>query len=152
MPLNPKDWRPITFQGVVLPSTLMAASVLEPVLEIEDEEIGAWLWHLTICRGVTKSSPADICTRCAQRLLDLMLDQRQRVLDGIREHLSPLGFVAEETYHDWILAFQQIIMLSKAADGDCTWSAPSHPDDRFKSAADVERFLRILDNLKDFEP
>jgi hypothetical protein len=149
--LNPNDWRPITFQGVTFPPTLMAASVLEPVLEIEDEEIGAWLWRLTTCRGVTKGSPAEICSRCAQRILDLMLEQRERVLDGIREHLSPLGFVAEETYRDWILAFQQIVMLSNAANGDCTWSAPSHPDDRVKSAADAERFLRILDNMTDFE-
>jgi len=34
------DWRPITFQGVTFPATLMGISVLDSVLRIADEELG----------------------------------------------------------------------------------------------------------------
>jgi len=125
----------------------MGSSVLDPILGIEDEDLAEWLMRLTVCRGVTKSAPSERCARCAERLLDLMLEQRQRVLDGIRDCLASYGFDAEETYRDWIMAFQQIIKLSTATDCDCSWSAPMHPDDKYKSAADVKRFMELLDKL-----
>jgi hypothetical protein len=145
MILDLKNWRPITFQGVTFPATLMGSSVLQPIFEIEDEDLIEWLLRLTICCGVTKKAPAERCARCAERLLNLMLEQRQRVRDGIRDCLASHGFDAEETYRDWITAFQQIIEISKATDGDCSWSAPVHPDDAYKTAADAERFLKALD-------
>jgi hypothetical protein len=145
MALDPKEWRPITFQGVSFPATLMASDVLEPILGFEHEELGAWLWRLTICRGVTKREPSETCVRCAERLLDLMLEQRQLVLDGIQDRLGSHGFDAKETYRDWIMAFQQIIQLSKATDGDCSWSAPEHPDDPYKGPDGAERFLKALE-------
>lgn len=74
-----------------------------------------------------------------------MLEQRQRVLDGIRDRLGSYGFEPEETYRDWITAFQQIIKLSKDTDGDCSWSAPEHPDDPYKGREGAERFLKALD-------
>ena len=129
MPLNEQDWRPITFQGVTFPATLMGISILEPVLGITDKDFGDWLWQLPICRGVTKSAPAERCARCARQAADLLLEQRQRVLDGIRDRLTPHGFDAESTYRDWIVALQRIAELSRAASGDCSWSAPSHPKD-----------------------
>ena len=145
MPLDPKIWRPITFQGVTFPATLMGSSILESIFGIEDDDLAGWLMRLTVCRGVTKSAPGERCTRCAEQLLNLMLEQRQRVLDGIRDCLVSYGFNVEETYRDWIMAFQQIIKLSKATDGDCSWSAPLHSDDPHKTAADAERFLEALD-------
>ena len=148
MPLDEKNWRPITFQGVTFPATLMGISVLESVLDITDEELGVWLWRLPICRGVTKSAPAERCARCAQRAVDLMLEQRQRVLDGIRECLTPHGFDAESTYRDWIIALQRIVELSTAASGDCSWSAPMHPDDKYKTAADVKKFMDALERSR----
>jgi hypothetical protein len=144
MTLNERDWRPITFEGVTFPATLMGISILESVLGITDEELGEWLWRFPICRGITKSASAEKCIRCAQRTADLMLEQRQRVLDGVRDHLVPHGFDPETTYRDWLVALQQIVELSAAAEGDCSWSAPAHPDDSIKSAADVERFMRNL--------
>jgi len=123
----------------------MAISILEPVLDIRDEDVGDWLWRLSICRGVTKRAPAEKCARCAQIAADLMLEQRQRVLDGIRERLSSHGFDAEATYREWISAFQRIVELSRAASGECEWSAPAHPSDPYKSRADAERFLGALD-------
>src|SRR5690348_11018588 len=125
MTLSDYEWRPITFQGVELPATLMAASALEPMLALDDEEFGSWLWRLTICRGVTKHAPADRCARCAQKAIDLMLEHRQRVLDGIRDCLASYGFDPESTYRDWIAAFQRIVELSKVSEGECVWSAPS---------------------------
>jgi hypothetical protein len=147
MTLDPAIWRPITFQGVTFPATLMGSSVLQPILGIKDEDLAEWLMRLTVCCGVTKSAPSERCARCAQRLLDLMLEQRQIVLDGIQDCLSSYGFQVEETYRDWITAFQQIIKLTTTRGDDCSWSAPMHPDDRYKTAADVERLMKALDKL-----
>ena len=138
-------WRPITFQGVTFRATLMGSSVLQPIIGIEDKDLVEWLMRLTVCRGVTKSAPSERCAWCAERLLDLMLEQRQRILDGIPDCLASYGFDAEETYRDWIMAFQEIINLSKATEDDCSWSAPVHPEDPYKSAADAERFLKALE-------
>jgi hypothetical protein len=145
MVLDPKIWRPITFQGVTFPATLMGSSILESIFGIEDEDLAEWLMRLTVCRGITKDAPAERCARCAEQLLNLMLEQRQSVLDGIRDCLASHGFDVEKTNRDWIVAFQQIIKLSLATNGDCYWSAPLHPDDSYKSAADVKRFMKALD-------
>jgi hypothetical protein len=141
MALSDYDWRPITFQGVTLPATLMAASTLESVLALDDEDFGSWLWRLTICRGVTNHAPAERCARCAQRAADLMLEHRQRVLDGIRDCLGSHGFDPQDTYSDWIAAFQRIVELSRASDGECVWSAPSHPRDTGRSQPEALAFL-----------
>src|SRR5882757_6754896 len=111
MPLDEQKWRPITFQGVTFPATLMGVSILEPVLCIADEELGDWLWRLPICCGVEKRAPAEVCVRCAQKTIDLMLEHRQQVLDGIRGRLGPHGFDADTTYRDWIITFQRIVSL-----------------------------------------
>jgi hypothetical protein len=129
MALDEREWRPITFQGVTFPATLMAISILEPILGITDREFSDWVWGLDVCRGRTRNAPAKFCARMAQRTMDLMLEHRQLVLDGIRARCVPHGFDAEETYRDWMLAMQQIVNLSKDIDGDCVWSAPSHPKD-----------------------
>jgi len=148
MPLNEKDWRPITFQGITFPATLMGVSILEPVLGISDEELSDWLWRLRICCGVTKSAPAERCARCAQQAVDLMLERRQQVLDGIRERLTPHGFDPESTYRDWIVAFQRIVELSRAESGACVWSAPSHSNDPCKTAADATRMMAALERTR----
>lgn len=132
----------------MFPATLMGISILGPVLSIVEEDVADWLWRLPICCGVMKSAPADKCARCAQRAADLMLEQRQRVLDGIGDRLSSFGFDPESVYRDWLLALQRIVELSRAASGDCSWSAPSHPDDQFKTAADAERMLHALDRAR----
>ena len=119
MALDEKQWRPITFEGVTFPATLMGVDTLEVILNITEEELGEWLWRLSICRGVTKRAPSDKCVRCAQKAIDLMLESRQRVLDGIRERLGPHGFDADTTYVDWITAFQQIRDLSAKAESEC---------------------------------
>jgi len=145
MALNDYDWRPITFQGVTFPPTLMAASTLVSVLDIDDEDFGSWLWRLTICRGVTKSAPPERCVRCAQKAVDLMLEHRQRVLDGIRDCLVSHGFNPEATYSDWIAAFQRIVELSRVSDGECVWSAPLHERDDPSAAS---RLLTALERAR----
>ena len=145
MALDDYEWRPITFQGVTFPATLMAISILEPVLAINEADLGDWLWRLPICCGITKSAPAERCARCAQKAADLMLEQRHRVLDGIRDRLAPHGFDVDLTYRDWITALLRIVELSKASSGDCVWSAPSHSRDRFKTVADIQRLMDALE-------
>jgi hypothetical protein len=145
MPIDDYEFRPITFQGVTFPATLMGISILLSVLDIaEDDYLGDWLWRLSNCRGISKHAPAERCTECARRTADLMLEHRQAVLDYIRENLMPHGFDPEETYRDWLLAFQKIAELSSAIEGECVWSSPSRPGDL--TAADAKRFLDWLDN------
>jgi hypothetical protein len=143
MALDGKEWRPITFQGVTFPATLMGISILEPVLGIADEELADWLWRLPICCGIEKRAPAELCVRCAQKTIDLMLEHRQRVLDGIRARLSPHGFDADTTFSDWIMAFQQILDLSSKTEGVCVWSAPSHSEDM--KPVDWQRLMLALE-------
>jgi hypothetical protein len=123
----------------------MGISILEPVLGIADEDLCEWLWRLPICCGVTRSASAARCARCAQRAADLMLEHRHRVIDGIRIRLTSHGFDAERTYRDWIVSLQQIVELSSAASGDCCWSAPTHPMDRYKTAADFKGLSLALE-------
>jgi len=145
MPLNDYDYRPITFEGETFPPTLMAVSILEPMLDIRDEELGDWLWRLPICSGVTKRAPAERCARCAAKTIDLMLEHREPVLEGIRERLASQGFDPDATYSDWITALQRIVHLSRASNGECVWSAPAHAKDPMRSASDWKRLMDALE-------
>ena len=146
MSLDEQEWRPITFQGVTFPATLMGVSILEPVLHITDHEFIDWVWGLRVCCGRERRAPAEFCARLAQRSVDLMLEHRQRVLDGIRDRLSPHGFDADTTFSDWIAAFQRIQELSAHREVDCVWSAPSHPKDM--NAADWQRLDAALERTR----
>jgi hypothetical protein len=152
MPFNEQDFRPITFQGVTFPATLMAIDILMYLADEEwgeESELGSWLFRLSVCRGITKDAPAERCARCAQQTIDLMLEHRQRVLDEIRHRLIPHGFEVEATYRDWMLALQRIVEISNATDGDCFWSAPLHKSDPIQNAQDAKRFLRIIEGYRD---
>src|SRR4026207_1251479 len=107
MPIDDYEFRPITFQGVTFPATLMGISVLDSVLGTMDEDLGEWLWRLPICRGFPKHAVADRCARSARQAADLLLEQRQLVLDDIRDRLAPHGFDPETTYRDWLVALQR---------------------------------------------
>jgi hypothetical protein len=133
MELDDYQFRPITFQGVTFPATLMGISVLEPILGIKGEDLGDWLWRLPICKGFTKHASAKRCSRCASQAADLMLDCREQVLKGIRDRLAPQGFEPETTYRDWLMALQRIAELSASTEGECVWSAPSHARDTLKT-------------------
>ena len=145
---NDFDYRPITFQGETFPVSLMAISILAPVLGLPHDELGEWLWRLPICGGVQKSASAERCVRCARQAADLMLEHRQRVIEGIRERMEPDGFDPETTYREWLLALQRIVDLSRAATGDCSWSAPMHANDKCKTAADAKRLMDALERVR----
>lgn len=147
MLIDDYNFRPITFEGVTFPATLMGISILEPVLGLRGVELGEWLWRLPVCCGVLKQAPAEHCARCAGQAAGLMLAQRQRVLEGIQARLAEHGFEPETTYRDWLLALQRIAKLSEAATGNCVWSAPAHPRDRIQSAADARRLLDAVERL-----
>ena len=146
MPIDDYEFRPITFQGITFPATLMGVSILEPVLGIKDREFIDWVWGLRVCCGVQKSAPAEFCARLAHRTVDLLLENRKQVLDGIRERLGQHGFDADITFSDWVVAFQQINNLSKSVGGDCVWSAPSHPKDM--KASDWQRLDQALERAR----
>lgn len=149
MSLDDYAFRPITFQGVTFPPSLMAISMLGRVLTIADEDLDDWLWRFPICCGWPKTAPAERCADCAQRLAGLMLEQRTRILEGIREQLGGYGFDPETTYRDWLLSLQRIVELSRAAKDNCTWSAPIHARDALKSQGDLDC---LLDKLTKHEP
>jgi hypothetical protein len=73
----------------------------------------------------------------------LLLEHRQKVLEGIRDRLGPHGFDADVTYRDWIIAIQHIASLSANADAECVWSAPAHPKDM--TPADWQRLILALE-------
>jgi len=145
--LDECEWRPITFQGVAFPATLMGVSILEPVFEwtFKERELIEWVSALQGCVGGSRA-PADVCARCAQKIIDLMLENRQLLLDGIRDRLGPHGFDAETTYRDWIIAFQRIVELSATAEGDCVWSAPKHPKDM--TSTDARKLNEALERAR----
>jgi hypothetical protein len=147
MTLDDREFRPITFQGITFPATLMGVSILEPVLDIKDREFIDWVWGLRVCCGRERNAPAEFCARMAQRTVDLMLENRQQILNGIRERLGPHGFEADMTFRDWILAFQRIQSLSAGVEGDCVWSAPTHPGDM--KPADFKRLDAALERARE---
>ena len=146
MAFDDYEFRPITFQGVMFPATLMGISILEPVLGIRDREFIDWVWALRLCCGRERTAPAEFCSRMAQGTIDLMLEHRQKILDAIRERLGPHGFDADTTFRDWMEALQSIRALSAGIEGDCVWSSPSHPKDM--KPADWQRFASALDRAR----
>jgi hypothetical protein len=146
--MTPDDfnWRPITFQGIVFPPTVMAISTLDSILEMDDQ-LGEWLWRFPICCGITKSAPADRCEQFARQLVDLMLQHPERVLAGIHSELGEFGFDADATYHAWLAALRQIESLSRLATNECRWSAPSHPRDPLQNQSDFERFATAFNRV-----
>lgn len=143
--LDDSDWRPITFQDEVFPPSLMGISILEPVLEIEEEELGEWLWRLPICKGCSKQAPAERCARCATEAMNLMLEHRATVLEGIAERLASHGFDPELTYREWIACLHRIVELSAKAEDICVWSSSRHATDA--TGAEAKRFLDYLDSM-----
>ena len=143
--LDDGDWRVITFQGEMFPPSLMGISILEAVLDIEEEELGDWLWRLPICKGCTKTAAAERCARCATDAMNLMLERRPKVLEGIAERLADQGFDPEITYREWIVSLQHIAELSARAEECCEWSAPRHATDA--SAAEAKQFMDYIDSL-----
>jgi hypothetical protein len=144
MAFNERDYRPITFEGVVLPPSVMGMTILMD-LPGATEELLDWIWKFPHCKGITKSSAADICHRSASLARDLLLEQRQLVLKEIAERLGPHGFDAQTTFGEWVTAFQTIADISKKSSRMCQWSAPLHPDDRSKTREDAQRFLDALE-------
>jgi hypothetical protein len=147
MKFDDRTWRPITFQGMEFPVSLMAISVLGPILDVADPELADWLWHFPICCGLAQSAPAEICARCARQCVELMEENRRHVLDGIRTRLAANGFDPQTTYLEWLYALQRIAQISAKTAGDCFWSAPINPGDPLQSAADMTRFLDNFENV-----
>jgi hypothetical protein len=147
MVFNNQHWRPITFQGMTFPASLMGISILAPILDTTDPELAEWLWCFPVCCGLGQNAPAQVCARCACRCVDLMTENRQQVLDAIRNRLSTCGFDPECTYREWMSALERIADISANVVGDCSWFAPLHPGDPRQSAADMQRFVEYFENI-----
>jgi hypothetical protein len=146
--LEGSDWRPITFEGVTFPPTLMGISVLASIfgsVAAEDEELGGWLHSLRMCCGVSRRAPAVVCHGCATRARALMLEHRAEVVAGITRQLGPHGWDADATFRAWLAAMERIAELAAIAEGDCTWSAPGHASDPLGTPEKQAKFLRSLE-------
>jgi hypothetical protein len=85
---------------------------------------------------------------------------REQLSPDPRQNLKPLSkaesrrchqrpnreFDADTTFRDWVMAFQHIGSLSADAEGDCVWSAPSHPKDM--KPADWKRLDSALERAR----
>ena len=146
MQIDPKEWRPIKFEGVIMPQSLMAITVLGEALPEIDDETDNWLWELAICCGRTKLGSARDCVRFSEVALNAVLSHKLRVQDHVRIHLQQNGFDPETTCAEWLSSLTEILHLSRASTtGQCSWSAPSHPDDLLGNKDGVDRFIRALD-------
>lgn len=150
--LDPNIWRPVTFEGVTFPPTLMGisvlASIVSAVVPIQDDELHFWLHGLRTCCGITKRAPAEVCLSCAKRAMDLMIEHRSAVLAGIEECLGPYHFEPNSTFSDWISALQRISELAAACEDECAWSAPGYASDPLGTPEKRQKFMDILMNLK----
>lgn len=146
MSTPPDYWQPITFQDVEFPRSLMAIDVIEPILALKDEALGAWLWKLTICRGVIKSAPATDCEHFARQVLDLLMDNKPLLLAGIEERLQPDGFDPHITFVEWLISMQKIAELSSKTYGDCQWFASIA--DQAKVRKSAKQFLAWMDDYR----
>src|SRR5687768_9732702 len=75
--------RHIVFEGVTLPRSMMAVSLLAVLAAKTDRELAVWLASFPDCRGNARSAPSLSCFVLAGRARDLMLDQRNEVIARI---------------------------------------------------------------------
>jgi hypothetical protein len=148
MQIDSKEWRSIEFEGVVLPQSLMAITVLGAALPQLDDETDNWLWDLATCRGRTKSGSAIDCARYSEIALNAILAHRNTVHDYIKANLHEYGFDSEATSAEWLSSLNTILSLSRESLGRCSWSAPNHADDPLGSKDGVDRFTRALDDSR----
>ena len=117
--------RPIVFEGVPLPRSVMAISLLAAVAEARDRELAGWLASFPDCRANPRSAASLTCFLLAGRARDLMLDERETVLAQIEAHLG--GFDPKGTYGEWITALQRVSELAAQTEDECEWFAPAVP-------------------------
>lgn len=123
------QFRPIIFEGRILPRSVMGISLLANLARKSDRELAGWLATFPDCRDVTRAAPSLICHTLAGRGRDLMLDYRAQVLLLLDEHLATSDADAKTIYGEWVTALQQITELAAQTEDDCEWYAPANPDD-----------------------
>ena len=143
--LDPNEWRSIRFEGIDLPPSLMAISILI-VIDDFSERTGDWIWRLPHCKGVGKDGAAKWCVDSATEIMDHLLEHRQVILAMINERLGPHGFDAELTYAEWMASLLKIRDIASGMDGDCMWTAE---DPGFDAEAAAKKMLRALDAYRD---
>jgi hypothetical protein len=139
------EFRVITFDGVEMPRSLMAASVLGSILPSVSDRAASWLWKLRSSCGLTRQEEKPQCHEYALQLIEEMLCHRTLVVEEIKERLQSHGFDPEQTYREWIESFRRIAELAVNSEGNCTWSAPVADDDAGFDAVNVTRITEALE-------
>ena len=142
---DPQEWRSIRFEGIDLPPSLMAISMLI-VIDDFSERTGDWIWRLPHCKGVEKDGAAGWCADSATEIMDHLLEHRQEILGMITERLVPHGFDAELTYAEWMDSLLKIRDIASRKEGDCVWIAEVPDHDAEIAAA---KMLRALNDYRD---
>ena len=115
-------WRPIRFEGVELPPSLMAISILILVDDFT-EKTGDWIWKLPHCQGVRKSGSSRWCRDSAREIMKYLMENRGDVLAMIRERLQPHGLEPEQTFEEWMESLLKIAVIAEGMEGYCHWIA-----------------------------
>ena len=122
----------------------MGIDVLEYAISLS-AETADWIWRFPICCGVTNAVPAELCHSATHELLLLIPEHFDDIRKVIEERIeSDLSY--QEISRYWIDALEYIHKTSDNSEGDCYWSAPSHPDDKIQSEEDHQKFADALNN------
>ncbi len=142
--MNSYHYRPITFENHTFHPSVMGIDVLEYAISLS-AETADWIWRFPICCGVTNAVPAELCHSATHELLLLIPEHFDDIRKVIEERIeSDLSY--QEISRYWIDALEYIHKTSDNSEGDCYWSAPSHPDDKIQSEEDHQKFADALNN------
>ena len=143
--MNSYNYRPITFENHTFHPSVMGIDVLEYAFQLS-EETADWVWRFPICCGVTKSLSAKLCHTATHELL-LFIPERIADIRKVIEERVESDLTYQEIIKHWIDALEYIHSSSSNSEGDCYWSAPSHPDDKVQLAPDHQKFTNALNNV-----
>ncbi len=141
MRANANGYRPIVFNGIELPLELMAIDHLERIVVLP-ESLADWLWRFPICIGREQRCDSAVVNAVVQEVRNALLEQRPRVLEGLRKRLP--GYTAEEVYSQWMGGLAVILECARAKE-QCVWVAVALPGESELSKEDAKQFLQKLE-------
>lgn len=148
MKLDDYEWRQIKFQGVELPQTVMAISVLTMLKGIPEDTID-WLWKIRHCCGVEKCESGIACAKHADIILSELHSKHDEVSLLVEKNLGTHGFTTEQTIADWTNALIRIRNVgAERGELACTWCAPRHPKDRYSDSGSLAGLIEALSRIE----
>jgi hypothetical protein len=156
MPFTPKfNYPTIYFEKTALPpfaSTIELATRALPDVEERQADWAVWWWHFTICCGYDKHDISATILKCADRLRQELVLNREIFLKEIGEELYGLP---EEIYNDWVKTINIICKIASTRE-KCSWTGeenendPNHPTILAQSTGERRKFPWIV--YEDDEP